>query len=86
MNNHFALPLTLLKAVAAGAAFGALVMCSADVKAEPVSKDELKALRAEKKELCLKNPECKATLDARADARREKAAAKLRNEILAMRG
>ena len=84
MNLSF--PVTLLKALAAGAAFGALVMCSADVKAEAVSKDELKALRAEKKELCLKNPECKATLDAKADARREKAAAKLRNEIASLKG
>jgi hypothetical protein len=84
--NNFTFSLNLLKAVAAGVAFGAIAMCSADVKAEPVSKDELKALRAEKKELCLKNPECKATLDAKADARREKAAAKLRNEILALKG
>lgn len=84
--NNLTFSLNILKAIAAGAACGAIVMCSADVKAEPVSKDELKALRTEKKELCLKNPECKATLDAKADARREKAAAKLRSEIVALKG
>ena len=43
--NHFHFSMNLLKALAAGAAFGALVMCSADVKAEAVSKDDLKALK-----------------------------------------
>ena len=50
------------------------------------TKEELKALRAEKKAACKMNADCAATLEKKAEARREKAAAKLRNEIATLRG
>ncbi len=53
--------------------------------AQAATPQELKALRAEKKAACKANPSCAADLEKKADARREKAAAKLRNEIQALR-
>lgn len=87
----------LLAALVTGAIVGAGIMASGNVRAdtpagvstsraEGVSKDDLKALRAEKKELCLKNPECAQGLELKAEKRREKAAAKLQVEIAQLKG
>lgn len=62
---------------------GALLAMS---DAQAVTPDELKALRQEKKELCLKDAACAAKLEERAQARRDRAAEKLRGEIAALRG
>ena len=62
---------------------GALLAMS---EAKAATPDELKALRAEKKELCLKDSVCSAKLEEKAQARRDKAAEKLRGEIAALRG
>ena len=53
---------------------------------QAATKEELKALRAEKKEACKLNPACAATLEKKAEARREKAATKLRSEIATLKG
>jgi hypothetical protein len=70
--NQIKLGLTL------GVLCGALLAMS---DAQAVTPDELKALRAQKKELCLKDAACSAKLEEKAQARRDKAAEKLRGEI-----
>lgn len=75
-------PITQIKiGLSLGILCGALLAMS---EAQAVTSDELKALRAQKKELCLKDAECAAKLGEKAQARRDKAAEKLRGEIAAL--
>ena len=76
-------PITQIKlGLSLGIICGALLAMG---EAKAVTPDELKALRAEKKELCLKDAACSAKLEEKAEKRREKAAEKLRGEIASMK-
>lgn len=49
------------------------------------SKEDLKAMRAEHKALCMADNDCRASLEAKANARRTKAAEKLEAQMQALR-
>ena len=73
---------TILAALAGSAV---IVMCG-PAPAHAAAAEELRELRKQKEGLCLKNPECAGALEAKKQARRDKAADKLRAEIAALRG
>lgn len=79
----FTIKLVTILAALAGSAV--VVMCS-PAPAHAATAEELRELRKQKEELCLKNPECAGALEAKKMARRDKVAEKLRAEIAALRG
>lgn len=52
---------------------------------EAPTKEELKAMRAQHKALCMADNDCRASLEAKANARRAKAAEKLEAQMQALR-